>query len=164
MYNRLDANYHLANKKALFMNINNYYKAIGQDPFDVAIPLTFHIKNASDPEYSRFEKTFMQNARTKNSQNIWIIKPGENSNRGVGIQVANSLSEIKSIINQFSKSNGDRTSIVQKYLEKPLLISGRKVDLRAFAMLTSVNGVLKGYMYRDCYFRTSSKPFDLSNL
>jgi hypothetical protein len=31
-------------------------------------------------------------------------------------------------------------------------------------MLTSVNGVLKGYMYRDCYFRTSSKPFDLTNL
>ena len=31
-------------------------------------------------------------------------------------------------------------------------------------MLTSINGVLKGYMYRDCYFRTSSKQFDLSNL
>lgn len=45
-----------------------------------------------------------------------------------------------------------------------MLINGRKVDLRAFAMLTSVNGVLKGYMYRDCYFRTSSKTFDLSNL
>lgn len=49
-------------------------------------------------------------------------------------------------------------------MEKPLLISGRKVDIRAFAMLTSINGVLKGYMYRDCYFRTSSKPFDLNNL
>jgi hypothetical protein len=31
-------------------------------------------------------------------------------------------------------------------------------------MLTSVNGLLKGYMYRDVYFRTSSKLFDLSNL
>lgn len=31
-------------------------------------------------------------------------------------------------------------------------------------MITSVNGVLKGYMYRDCYFRTSSKPFDIKNL
>jgi hypothetical protein len=49
-------------------------------------------------------------------------------------------------------------------MEKPLLISGRKFDIRAYAMLTSHNGVLKGYMYRDCYFRTSSKPFDLTNL
>ena len=31
-------------------------------------------------------------------------------------------------------------------------------------MLTSHNGVLKGYMYRDVYFRTSSKPFDLDDL
>ena len=45
-----------------------------------------------------------------------------------------------------------------------MLISGRKFDLRAFALMTSVNGVMKGYFYRDCYFRTSSKPFDLSNL
>lgn len=45
-----------------------------------------------------------------------------------------------------------------------MLISGRKFDLRAYAMLTSVNGVLKGFMYRDCYFRTSSKPFDITNL
>ena len=44
------------------------------------------------------------------------------------------------------------------------MISGRKFDIRAYAMLTSINGVLKGYMYRDVYFRTSSKLFDLSDL
>lgn len=30
-------------------------------------------------------------------------------------------------------------------------------------MLTSINGVQKGYVYRDCYFRTSSKPFNLED-
>ena len=45
MYNRLENNFHLANKKALFMNMNNYYRAMNQDPFEVAIPLTFHIKS-----------------------------------------------------------------------------------------------------------------------
>ncbi len=45
-----------------------------------------------------------------------------------------------------------------------MLVHGRKFDIRGYAMLTSINGVLKGYMYRDCYFRTSSKQFDLSNL
>lgn len=49
MYNRLEDNFHLANKKALFMNVSNYYKALGYDPFDVAIPLTFHVKSCSDP-------------------------------------------------------------------------------------------------------------------
>jgi len=40
------------------MNINNYYKVLGYDSFDVAIPLTFHIKAGNDPEYSKFESMF----------------------------------------------------------------------------------------------------------
>lgn len=51
MYNRLENNFHLANKKALFMNMNTYYRAMNQDPFEVAIPMTFHIKSQTDPEY-----------------------------------------------------------------------------------------------------------------
>lgn len=130
----------------------------------MAIPLTFHIKSQNDPEFNRFERIFQRLAQDKTNHNIWIIKPGENTNRGVGIQVANNLSEIKSLIRNFASQTGNRTSIVQRYLERPLLISGRKFDIRAFAMCTCVNGVLKGYMYRDCYFRTSSKQFDLTNL
>lgn len=42
-YNKLEDNFHLSNKKALFFNLRNYYEAIGQDPF-LAIPITFHIK------------------------------------------------------------------------------------------------------------------------
>jgi tubulin--tyrosine ligase len=65
---------------------------------------------------------------------------------------------------QNSQSNSNHTSIVQLYIDKPLLINSRKFDIRVYAMLTSINGVMKGFMYRDCYFRTSSKAFDLTNL
>jgi hypothetical protein len=38
--------------------------------------------------------------------NIWICKPGENTNRGVGITLFNTLKEIKSIVAEgdFDKS------------------------------------------------------------
>ena len=62
------------------------------------------------------------------------------------------------------RSKSQRTFIVQKYIEKPLLINGRKFDIRCFGVLTSINGLLKGYFYRDCYFRTSSKEYSISNL
>lgn len=99
IYNRLDDNYHLSNKKALFLNISTYYRAMGIDPFEVAIPLTFNVKSPQngDSEYTKFTRAYQQFAQQKDA-NIWIIKPGENSNRGTGIQVASNFSEIRNMI------------------------------------------------------------------
>ena len=89
---------------------------------------------------------------------MWIVKPGENSNRGYGIKVCKTLDEIKSIIKQREKcvDGSYRTYIVQAYIEKPLLYNKRKFDLRHYMMITCVNGILKGYWYREGYVRTSS--------
>ena len=95
--------------------------------------------------------------------NIWIVKPGENSNRGHGITVCSKLREIKSIISQ-SDYDKRKTFIVQKYIEKPALYRQRKFDIRCFAMLTLVNNKLKGFVYDNGYLRTSSRPFVNSNL
>ena len=54
IYNRIEDNYHLSNKKALLINMTQYYKAINTDPFD-ALPVSFHIKTGrNDPEFERF--------------------------------------------------------------------------------------------------------------
>jgi hypothetical protein len=65
-----------------------------------------------------------------------IVKPGEGSNRGVGIEVTNSLEKVKSIVLKSKK-----TYIVQKYIDDPLLISSidkklRKFDIRVFGLFT----------------------------
>jgi tubulin--tyrosine ligase len=57
-----------------------YYEAVGQDPFN-ALPMTFHVKSGlQDPEFLRFKSYYDADAGAKT--NIWIIKPGENTNRG----------------------------------------------------------------------------------
>lgn len=54
IYNKIEDNYHLANKKALWINMKHYYEAIGEDPFN-ALPVTFHIKTGlDDPEWAKF--------------------------------------------------------------------------------------------------------------
>ena len=45
-----------------------------------------------------------------------------------------------------------------------MLFEGRKFDIRVFALVTSINGHYKAYLYRDCYFRTSAKKFTLKDL
>ncbi len=46
----------------------------------------------------------------------------------------------------------------------PYLYYRRKFDIRAFVLVTSSNGVLKGYWYREGYIRTCSKEFSLRSL
>jgi len=97
--------------------------------------------------------------------NTWIIKPGENTNRGVGISVSRDINEIKGLIcGGKSKDGGDATYIIQKYIDYPLLIHKRKFDFRVFSLVTSINKKLKGYFYEDGYIRTSSREYDLNAL
>ena len=122
MYNKIEDNFHLANKKALFLNLRNYYESLNQDPF-IALPVTFHVKNGlADPEFANFKEHYRKveeevkvrkalrlkrkHERAEFSpeqspdkaekaepeqplpppiKNIWIIKPGENTNCGNGI-------------------------------------------------------------------------------
>jgi tubulin--tyrosine ligase len=77
--------------------------------------------------------------------------------------------EIKSLVSQSGSysDNGimkEKTFIVQKYIDHPLLIHNRKFDFRCYGLMTSINGHLKGYFYEDAYIRTSCKEFDISNL
>ncbi|CDW72755.1 tubulin-tyrosine ligase family protein [Stylonychia lemnae] len=200
IYNKLEDNFHLSNKKALFFNMSQYYKLTNRDPFEM-LPLTFHIEHGlDDPEFDKFKQYFdqIEKERLNNKRileekkrqyqqqhqdddydseeeideekfykvripkNIWIMKPGENSNRGTGIFVCNTLKEIRTEITSSAKQQ--HTHIIQKYIERPLLINNRKFDIRVYGMLTSVNGNMKGYFYEDGYIRTSCKEFNLDNL
>ena len=70
-----------------------------------------------------------------------------------------SLNEITNAIR--ATGGGGRTMIIQKYIDRPLLFAGRKFDIRIFAVMASINGNIKGFIYNDGYLRTSCKEFSL---
>lgn len=166
LYNKLEFNQHLSNKKGLFRCLKNYYETNGKKVFDHH-PVTFHIINGEeDPEFSKFLEIFNKYEKLKKRKkckNFWIIKPAENSNRGNGIQVVKTLSEIKLIIKEKTdpKTGQIRTYILQKYIEKPLLVHNRKFDIRCYSLVTCINGVLQCYFYTDGYIRTSCVEYNL---
>lgn len=108
------------------------------------------------------DDALQQRYGVKIPRNIWITKPGENSNRGSGITVCETMEEIIKEVEESAKQG--HTHIIQKYIDRPLLFQGRKFDIRAYGMLTSINSMIKGYFYEDGYLRTSSKDFTLQNL
>jgi len=93
---------------------------------------------------------------TLNRRNIWILKPA-NSLRGHGIIVENDLDRI---IRQ--ARNKTCTYVCQKYIENPLLIGGRKHDIRQWVLVTSLNP-LTIYFYSECYIRIAANEYTLDD-
>jgi tubulin--tyrosine ligase len=124
MYNKLPQNHHLSNKKTFFTNLQEFYTAKDRDPW-AALPVTFHVHECSenDSEYVKFKMFY------EGLGEYWIIKPGENSNCGQGIQVAKNIQDVENIIGQAKEKRSKRTYIVQKYIDKPLLVHKRKFDI-----------------------------------
>lgn len=149
--NHLPKNFAIGSKKNLFKSMYSYYKNIKKkNPFEF-IPKTYHIQSVEDEQW----KEFVSNNQHEPNK-IWIIKPGENTNRGNGIKLS-SYNAIHKIVKSKKKhENGQvMTYIVQSYINKPLLYNGRKFDIRHYLLLTSVNGIVKAYWYKEGYVRTS---------
>ena len=59
IYSKIEENFHLSNKKALFFNMKNYYEAVGEDMSN-CLPLIYHIKNRNDSEFQKFVENFQK--------------------------------------------------------------------------------------------------------
>lgn len=162
VHNKLEYNECISNKKDLLNTMKRFYSSIGKNIHE-KLPLSFIVTGDNDPELKEFIKVFnkLENSKQhkKSFKNLWIVKPGEFTNRGQGITVCKNLQEIMSTF----KSVHNSCYIIQKYIEKPLLVHKRKFDIRCYSLMSSFNGILLGYFYLDGYLRTSSTEYSIKD-
>lgn len=151
----------ISKKSLLTETIIRYCKTKKSDPFTI-IPKTYLIKS------SGLEEELTRVIALKKAQDDFatpfIIKPGENSNRGNGIQMAYNESETREITLALLKNRKSTNCvIIQSYIPNPLLYQRRKFDIRCYALVVKIFNRTSFYWYEDGYARTSSYDYNMNN-
>ncbi|KAH8333565.1 hypothetical protein KR059_000753 [Drosophila kikkawai] len=92
-------------------------------------------------------------------QNLWIVKPA-NKCRGRGILLMDNLKKILGVVNPSIASKS--RYVVQKYIERPLILFQTKFDIRQWFLITNTQPLVV-WFYRESYLRFSSQEYSLSN-
>nr|XP_039272522.1 probable tubulin polyglutamylase TTLL1 [Styela clava] len=153
--NHFPNHYELTRKDLMVKNIKRYRKELDKEGSLLAekddsgryihldfIPVTFLLP----ADYNLFVEEFR-----KNPSSTWIMKPCGKA-RGIGIFLINKLSQIKkwsrdSRAANFAPPSARDAYVISRYIDNPLLIGGKKFDLRMYVLVTSYRP-LKCYMYR----------------
>eukprot|EP00903_Cladosiphon_okamuranus_P009025 g8631.t1 len=83
------------------------------------------------------EKTERSRLTPVDMKPTWVVKPAANTNCGFGIQVCCSLQEVLDVVDAKDNRAGRSGWVVQRYIERPLLVRGRKFDIRLFVLLVA---------------------------
>jgi tubulin polyglutamylase TTLL1 len=156
----------------MYKNIKRYRKELEKDNNPIAVrdghgayakldivPVTYTLPS----DYSLFVEEFK---RTSNA--MWIMKPAGKA-QGRGIFMVNKLSQVKKWASQrFGQANGASTYVISRYIGNPLLVGGKKFDLRLYVVVTSYKP-LRVYFFRDgfarfCNEKYSSEMSDIDNM
>lgn len=123
---------------------------------------------ASKHTLYRMDHTFLD----ENKSYLWLLKP-TSLNRGRGVRVFSELSTLKDYLKEYMQGFMEKVGkeakdqnyiktdvfVIQKYVERPMLIEARKFDIRTWALVDQNYNL---YFFSEGYVRMSSELYDCS--
>ena len=112
-------------------------------------------------ERARF---FNQLPATDSKENLWILKPCDAS-RGMGISILWQFDELREFYTNPKEHDFDPQEeryIIQRYIQNPLLLEGRKSEIRIYWLVASLDPLIV-LMYREGTVRLNTMPFTLDD-
>lgn len=134
----------IASKVAIWSLIKNEF---GHKANEI-MPETFILSDRLDNE--RFKK-YYQHKKSINPRHKFIVKNFKQ--RQKGLKLLNNLSEINDSIRKDYK-------VIQDYLENPYTISGHKINLRYYLLITCYQSRINGYIFNDGFLYYTPKVFE----
>lgn len=161
--NHFPNHHELTRKDLMVKNIKRYKKDIERIEDNQTnkrsildyLPMTYVLPS----DYCLFVEEYK-----KTPSAMWIMKPHAKA-RGIGIFLVTKLIQIKKWAKDRWAYLSKDQYVISRYINNPLLIGGRKFDLRLYCLVTSYRP-LKAYMYKDGFARfcTSKYTTDLNEM
>lgn len=139
-------------------NIKRYLKEVARDPSILGtcpppqdfVPVTYLLP----ADYTIFVEEFRRNPNA-----MWIMKPTSRS-QGKGIFLINKLAQIKkwSMQSRWAQMPLKEAYVISRYVEDPLLIGGKKFDLRLYVLVSSYRP-LRVYQYAHGFARFCNSKY-----
>ena len=174
LINHFSNHYELTRKDTMVKNIKRYRRDLEREGNPLAeksaegrylyldfIPTTFILP----ADYNMFVEEYR-----KNPNSTWIMKPCGKS-QGSGIFLINKLSKLKKWSREsrtvFNPNLVKETYVISRYIDNPLLMGGKKFDMRLYVLVTSFRPLkaelsgarVPGWLLRADRLRASINPF-----
>jgi hypothetical protein len=118
-------------------------KALAAEPF---VPTTFVLPAQRKALLATHETLLASSSKTGTLPPLWVGKP-EWSYAGRGIVVSADVKEL-----------ADGEGVVQRYIDRPLLIGGYKFHMRVYLLVTSL-APLRAYVHNDVHAMFATLPY-----
>lgn len=157
-YNHIPGHEHIVNKDE-FARLNYEYGLHYADRPQCFqawefMPLTYDLKRKDDC------KAFLNELEsdTDLKRIKWIRKVSRNSHNAEGVDIVDEVLA-RSLLEKYRSGCPDKKRlIVQKYIDDPLLVQGRKFDFRIYMLIANVDPLI--VLYYDGFLRVSMVNFD----
>ena len=160
--------YELTRKNLMAKNLKRLRRALDKEGSQEAARCDFFPSTYELPsEYHIFVEEFK-----KQQGSTWIMKPASKS-QGKGIFLFRKLKDITewkkedyfrpTPIEDRSEKEPPETYVVQKYIDNPLLIAGKKFDTRMYVLVISYSP-LKAWSYREGFARFSNTRYSMNSI
>jgi tubulin polyglutamylase TTLL1 len=158
--NHFPNHYELTRKDLMAKNIKRYRREADRDgtilesepgAYDF-VPQTYNLPG----DYAIFVEEFRREGGT------WIVKPSARS-QGAGIFLVDKLAQLKKWAKGPLMGQGRDSYVISRYIDRPLLVGGRKFDLRMYALVTSFRPLMV-YLYKLGFGRFCTVKFMTDNI
>ena len=157
LINHFQNHFELTRKDLMCRNLKRYRRDMEKEgsvrPGELDfLPTTYHLPADIGLLVEEFRRNAAEFGEAK-SRAMWIIKPSSAA-QGKGIVIINSLSQAKRWAAKLASSTFARDTgyVCSRYISNPLLIGGRKFDLRIFVLVTSYRP-LKVWLHEEGFAR-----------